>query len=218
MEYLKKIFERTMEPEEMEKESALHKKISKAPFIKQYGKVRGEKIYYGYTKKLAMENRCPCEDDEIILEKEGKKERGSPWFIDKETRSNNPHTSRKRIPRNHPNRSKMSSTQISLRKRWGKYLTGTYKKRGLSLSDKSPSDPAKTIEEIVWATATKFALDGKAAPSGKKTKKAKRTGPTRFEKKIAKKKAEKERRSKSVRDAMEKIGQQRERIRQQRKS
>lgn len=205
MKYLKQIFERKMLPGEMEKESSLHKKISKAPFIKQYGKERGKKIYYATIKNMAMkEDRCPCEDDAVILEKEGKKARGSPWFIDKETRNNNPHTSRKRIPRNHPNRSKMTSSQISARKRIGNKLKASYRKRGMKLSDPSPSDPAKTVEEIIWATATKAALSGSSG-----LKKKNKKGPTRFEKKIAKKKSEEERKKKSVRDAMERIRQQR---------
>jgi hypothetical protein len=211
MKYLKQIFERKMLPGEMEKESALHKKISKAPFIKQYGKDRGEQIYYATVKNMAMEEgKCPCEDDEVIMEKEGKKARGSPWFIDKETRNNNPHTSRKRIPRNHPNRSKMTSSQISARKRIGNKLVASYKKRGMKLSDPSPSDPAKTVEEIIWATATKAALSGSSGLK-KKNKKGskKKQGPSKFKQKMAKKEAEKERKKKSVRDAMEKIRQQR---------
>lgn len=210
MEYLKQIFERKMLPAEMEEESALHKKISKEPFIKQYGKERGEKIYYATIKNMAMkEDRCPCEDDEVILEKEGKKARGSPWFIDKETRNNKPHTSRKRIPRNHPNRSKMSSSQISARKRIGNKLAASYRKRGLKLSDPSPSDPAKTVEEVIWATATKLALDGKSGLKKKNKKGTNKKGPTKFEQKMSKKKSEEERKKKSVRDAMERIRQQR---------
>jgi hypothetical protein len=212
MKNLIKIFERKMLPGEKSEEKKLHKKISKEPFIKQYGKDRGEEIYYGYTKKLAMENKCPCED-EVILEKEGKKNRGSPWFIDKETRNRTPHTERKKIPRNHPNRTKMTASQKAARPRIAKKLIASYKKRGLSLSDPAPSDPAKTVEEIIYATATKLAIDGVSAVRSKK-KMGKSKATQKREAKLAKSKADKEERQKSIRSALSKIDRQRSEKRQ----
>jgi hypothetical protein len=202
-----RISERKMLPGEKSEEKKLHKKISKAPFIKQYGKDRGEEIYYGYTKKLAMEDRCPCED-EVILEKEGKKKRGSPWFIDKETRNKNPHSERKRIPRNHPNRSYLTKAQMATKRKLGQKLIKSYKKRGFSLSDPSPGDPAKTVEEMIWATATKLTLDGVSSVRSKK-KKDKSKATQKREARLAKSKSDKEARQKSIRSALSKIDRQR---------
>ena len=56
MENLRKLYEREMTSSEMASEKKLHKKIPKEPFIKQYGKEKGENVYYATTKKMAMEN------------------------------------------------------------------------------------------------------------------------------------------------------------------
>ena len=214
MQTLQSIFERNMTEFEMSKEKKLHKKISKKPFIKQYGD-RGEEVYYGTIKKMAMEeNDCGCNQEETINEAE--KKRGSPWFIDKETRNNNPHTSRKQVTRNHPNRSKMSRSQIAARQRIGRKLIAKYRKRGLSLSDKAPSDPAKTVEEIIWATATRAALNGMSG-SSKKAKKAKKKGPTRFEQKMAKKEEAARARKENIRAAVRRKDEELSRAREARK-
>jgi len=91
-------------------------------------------------------------------EKGGKKsKRGSPWFIDKETRNANPWTKRKKIPRNHPNRSYMTPEQIKLRTKIYDKLVARAKKKGQSLTASVPG-PAKNRKEQLAATATKIAL------------------------------------------------------------
>jgi len=51
---LKSILEKTMTPAEKEEASKLHKKVSKTGFIDQYGKEKGEKVYYATMQKQAM--------------------------------------------------------------------------------------------------------------------------------------------------------------------
>jgi len=100
MENLKKLFERQMTDTEMSKESRLHKKIPKKPFIDRYGEDKGENVYYATTKKMAMESSCGCEKRDLIVEalkkavkkkpgtkrKGGNPRPGSPWFRHKVTR------------------------------------------------------------------------------------------------------------------------------------
>lgn len=191
MKNLFKLFEKQMTPIEKQKRKKLHKKISKAPFIRQYGKEKGEQIYYGTTTKMAMEsNDCGCGDD-VLTEAKKKsnldiarkiinktrsqgernvrkankaektkktKKRGSPWFIDKETRNANPHTSRKKIPRNHPNRTYMTSAQVAKRRQIFDALVKKAKAEGKSLSGPAGS-PAANLKQKLAATATKRAID-----------------------------------------------------------
>lgn len=84
--------------------------------------------------------------------------RGSPWFIDRETRNDKPWTKRKKIPRKHPNRSYMTPAQVKLRTKIYNKLVATAKKKGQSLTASVPG-PAKNRKEQLAATATKLALD-----------------------------------------------------------
>ena len=155
MKLLRKLFEREMSSEEMGEETKLHKKIPMSSFVKQYGKERGKKIYYATVKRMAMKENNNSSEDSVIVEKEGKKKRGSPWFRDKDND--------KLISRNHPNRSYMSYDQIAKRK---KIYTARLKKfvaNGGNPNAPAPNRPAMTMREVIAAGATRTAL-------GKKTK------------------------------------------------
>jgi hypothetical protein len=54
---LRSLIEKKMTSAEQEEASKLHKKVSKAPFEKQYGKEKGEKVYYATLQKQAMKNK-----------------------------------------------------------------------------------------------------------------------------------------------------------------
>jgi hypothetical protein len=178
MENLFRLVERKMTSTEKSMEKKLHKKVSKADFISQYGKDRGENIYYATMKKQAMSEDCGC-GDSINEAKEGKaKKRGSPWFRHKDTE--------KIIPRKHPGRRYMSGDQQSKRTTIGNALIKKFKAKGGKLSDPAPNDPAKTMKEVLWATATRVAMGNIKRKPGttkkKTTKKAKTKKISRAEK------------------------------------
>ena len=51
---LSDLIEKKMTPAEEKEASRLHKKVSKSGFIEQYGKEKGEKVYYATMQKQAM--------------------------------------------------------------------------------------------------------------------------------------------------------------------
>ena len=51
---LRNLVEKKMTPAEQKEASKLHKKVSKSGFTKQYGKEKGEKVYYATMQKQAM--------------------------------------------------------------------------------------------------------------------------------------------------------------------
>ena len=51
---LSDLIEKKMTPAEQKEASKLHKKVSKSGFIEQYGKEKGEKVYYATMQKQAM--------------------------------------------------------------------------------------------------------------------------------------------------------------------
>jgi len=137
---------------------------------------------------------CGC-DSELITEKK----RGSPWFRHKDTDA--------LIPRKHEGRSYLTPAQMAEKKRIGNARIKKFLKDGGSLSAKAPNNPAMTMEEVIWASATRTVLGKKAKSKKKKGKK--KGGKTKFQQKMEKKSAEKERKKESIRSALKKIESQR---------
>lgn len=165
MKNLIRLYEREMSSEEMASEKKLHKKIPKEPFVKQYGKEKGENVYYATTKKMAMENTdCGCERKNMIMEaikkssaKKGRNPRpGSPWFRHKVTR--------KLIKRgDKEGRSYLDRGQQAVR-------DAEFEKMRAATSEEkyergSRYGPAKKYSEVLGACAT---LRAQGKPCGKK--------------------------------------------------
>lgn len=149
-------------------------------------------IYYESSKEV--EEDCDCGSD-LITEKK----RGSPWFRHKDTDA--------LIPRKHEGRSYLSKAQMAEKKRIGDARIKKFLASGGSLKAKAPNNPAMTMEEVIWASATRTVLGKKAKTKKKKGKK--KGGKTKFQQKMDKKASEKKRKEESVRSALKKIESQR---------
>lgn len=145
-------------------------------------------------KELESTEDCGCNQEPITeaTEKKKKKKRGSPWFRHKDTDA--------LIPRKHPGRTFMTAEQKAKRKRIGDARIAKFKKDGGNLNAKAPNNPAMTMEEVIWAGATRAAL-GKKAKSGGNKKGGKKKG--------GKKKLSADEKKASIRKAMKKIEAQR---------
>lgn len=150
-------------------------------------------------KQPVDESDCGCGQESITeateAKKKKKKKRGSPWFRHKDTDA--------LIPRKHPGRTFMTPAQIKKRKEIGDARIAKFKRDGGKLSAKAPNNPAMTMEEVIWAGATRAAL-GKKAKSGGNKKGSKKKG--------GKKKMSADEKKASIRKALKKIDSKRSKI------
>lgn len=162
-------------------------------------------------EKRASKSDCGCDKKKMITEamhrsiiKHGRPRkksarRGSPWFRHKHTGAI--------IKRNDKEgRSYANSTQMAEKERLGRPVATKNKHR---LKSPAKHGPAKTVEEVVWATAMKRA-QGKKTNRKTSTKK-KIGGKTKFQKKIEKKSSIAKNKADSIRAAHAKMMAQRSR-------